>query len=208
MMQLRPYQAQAKDAVLSEWNKGYRKTLLVLPTGTGKTVVFSKVVENQVSRGGRALILAHRGELLTQAADKLRAACGMECALEKAYTQQGYANKLQPCTLEGNVVRISDIIAYVGKDRQDATNIQMVHHTAFPTTSVIGTINSEIINNLVVNIIENSYGQPYIMLDEAHFKAVQSAKRENYDTIYAKEPGRVILKRVVEPMMQRFAMRT
>lgn len=84
MMQLRPYQAQAKDAVLSEWNKGYRKTLLVLPTGTGKTVVFSKVVENQVSQGGRALILAHRGELLTQAADKLRAACGMECALEKA----------------------------------------------------------------------------------------------------------------------------
>ena len=35
MMQLRPYQAQAKDAVLSEWNKGYRKTLLVLPSGTG-----------------------------------------------------------------------------------------------------------------------------------------------------------------------------
>ena len=84
MMQLRPYQAQAKDAVLSEWNKGYRKTLLVLPTGTGKTVVFSKVVENQVNQGGRALILAHRGELLTQAADKLCAACGMECALEKA----------------------------------------------------------------------------------------------------------------------------
>lgn len=84
MMQLRPYQAQAKDAVLSEWNKGYRKTLLVLPTGTGKTVVFAKVVESQVSQGGRALILAHRGELLTQAADKLRAASGMECALEKA----------------------------------------------------------------------------------------------------------------------------
>lgn len=84
MMQLRPYQAQAKDAVLSEWKKGYRKTLLVLPTGTGKTVVFSKVIENQVSQGGRALILAHRGELLTQAADKLRAASGMECALEKA----------------------------------------------------------------------------------------------------------------------------
>lgn len=84
MMQLRPYQAQAKDAVLSEWEKGHRKTLLVLPTGTGKTVVFAKVVENQVSQGGRALILAHRGELLTQAADKLRAVSGMECALEKA----------------------------------------------------------------------------------------------------------------------------
>ena len=78
----------------------------------------------------------------------------------------------------------------------------MIGDSAFPTTSVIGTINSEIINNLVVNIIENSYGQPYIMLDEAHFKAVQSYKRENYSVIYANEPGRAILKRVVEPMMQ------
>lgn len=84
MMQLRPYQTQARDAVLSEWDKGHRKTLLVLPTGTGKTVVFAKVVESRVNRGGRALILAHRGELLTQAADKIRAVAGIECALEKA----------------------------------------------------------------------------------------------------------------------------
>ena len=125
-----------------------------------------------------------------------------EAELEKCYTIPGYSNKIQPSTLEGNVVRISDIIAYLGKDRQDATAIQMVEDTAFPTTSVIGSINSEIINNLVVNIIENSYGQPFIMLDEAHFKAVQSYKRENYAVIYANEPGRAILKRVVEPMMQ------
>ena len=125
-----------------------------------------------------------------------------EAELEKCYTIPGYSNKIQPSTLEGNVVRISDIIAYLGKDRQDATNIQMVADSDFPTTSVIGTINSEIINNLVVNIIENSYGQPYIMLDEEHFKAVQSYKKENYAVIYANEPGRAILKRVVEPMMQ------
>ena len=125
-----------------------------------------------------------------------------EGELEKCYTIPGYSNKIQPSTLEGNVVRISDIIAYLGKDRQDATSIQMIEDSAFPTTSVIGSINSEIINNLVVNIIENSYGQPYIMLDEAHFKAVQSYKKENYAVIYANEPGRAILKRVVEPMMQ------
>ena len=120
--------------------------------------------------------------------------------LEKCYTTKGYSNKVQPNTLEGNVVRISDIIAYVGKDRQDAASIQMVAEQAFPT-SVIGSINSEIINNLVVNIIENSYGQPYIMLDEEHFRAVQSCKRENYDLIYLNEPGRAILERVVRPMM-------
>lgn len=83
-MQLRPYQIQAKDAVLSEWSEGHRKTLLVLPTGTGKTVVFAKVVEARVNNGGRALVLAHRGELLSQAADKIMDASGMACALEKA----------------------------------------------------------------------------------------------------------------------------
>ena len=83
-MQLRPYQIQAKNAVLSEWSEGHRKTLLVLPTGTGKTVVFAKVVEDRVNSGGRALVLAHRGELLSQAADKIMVASGMECALEKA----------------------------------------------------------------------------------------------------------------------------
>ena len=124
-----------------------------------------------------------------------------EKELEKCYTIPGYANKIQPSTLEGNVVRISDIIAYLGKDRQDAASIQMIEQSAFPV-SAIGSINSEIINNLVVNIIENSYGQPYIKLDEEHFRAVQSCKRENYSMIYANEPGRVILNRVVEPMMR------
>ncbi len=124
-----------------------------------------------------------------------------DAELEKAYTIPGYANKIQPNTLEGNVVRISDIIAYLGKDRQDAASIQMVDNRQF-TDSVIGTVNSEIINNLVVNIIENSYGHPYIKMDEEHFKAVQSYKKQNYAMIYATEPGRAILNRVVKPMMQ------
>ena len=124
-----------------------------------------------------------------------------EAELEKCYTIPGYSNKIQPNTLEGNVVRISDIIAYLGKDRQDAASIQMIESSAF-SSSVIGSINSEIINNLVVNIIENSYGKDYIMLDEAHFQAVQSYKRDNYAMIYANEPGRVILNRVAKPMME------
>ena len=84
MFQLRPYQAEAKQAILAAWDEGYRKTLLVLPTGCGKTVVFSSVTENQVNKGHRVLIMAHRGELLDQAADKLRTASGLESVLEKA----------------------------------------------------------------------------------------------------------------------------
>jgi len=95
-----------------------------------------------------------------------------DAELEKCYTVPGYANKIQPSTLEGNVVRISDIIAYLGRDRQDAQRIQMVEQSAFPSIE-IGTVNSEIINNLVVNIIENSYGKPYIKLDAKHFQAVK-----------------------------------
>ena len=121
--------------------------------------------------------------------------------IEKCYTVPGYANKIQPSTLEGNVVRISDIIAYLGKDRQDADLIRMVDERLFPA-GTIGTVNSEIINNLVVNIIENSYGKPYIMLDEKHFKAVQDYKRENYAMIYINEPGRAQLEQIAKPMMQ------
>ena len=84
MFQLRPYQAEAKQAILSAWDEGQQKTLLVLPTGCGKTVVFSSVVETQVEKGHRVLIMAHRGELLDQAADKLRQASGLETVLEKA----------------------------------------------------------------------------------------------------------------------------
>lgn len=63
-MELRPYQQQARESILQEWDKGILKTLLVLPTGCGKTIVFAKVSEDCVRRGDRVLILAHRGELL------------------------------------------------------------------------------------------------------------------------------------------------
>lgn len=83
MMELRPYQEEARQAVEEQWEQ-VDKTLLVLPTGTGKTVVFSKIIEDRVRQGSRALILAHRGELLDQAADKLASTTGLMCATEKA----------------------------------------------------------------------------------------------------------------------------
>lgn len=83
-MELRLYQNEAKTAIQQEWSKGIKKTLMVLPTGTGKTIVFSKLSEDCVRDGERVLILAHRGELLDQAADKLSQATGLGCAVEKA----------------------------------------------------------------------------------------------------------------------------
>lgn len=83
-MKLRPYQNEAVNAIKNQWNSGVKNTLLVLPTATGKTIVFTKVVEEEVKDGSKALILAHRGELLDQASDKLKLTSGLDSALEKA----------------------------------------------------------------------------------------------------------------------------
>ena len=84
MLNLRKYQKEAVQAIRKQWEEGYFKTLLVLPTGCGKTIVFAKVTEECVREGKRVLILAHRGELLDQAADKLYKTTGIRSSLEKA----------------------------------------------------------------------------------------------------------------------------
>ena len=121
--------------------------------------------------------------------------------IERCYEDRAYANQIVPSTLEGAVVRISDIIAYLGKDRQDAARVKIVEESAFANDD-IGSINAEIINNLVVNIIENSYGKPYIKLDERHFKALQASKRDNYRMIYENAATRTQLNATVKPMME------
>lgn len=82
--ELRPYQQLARERIHAEWENGHTRTLLVLPTGTGKTIVFASVAADQVRAGDRVLILAHRGELLEQAADKLQRSTGLVSAVEKA----------------------------------------------------------------------------------------------------------------------------
>ena len=120
--------------------------------------------------------------------------------LESCCLDKRQANLLQPSTLEGNVMRIADIIAYLGKDRQDAARVGIIDEEAFDDTH-IGTINAEIINNLIVNIIENSYGKPYIKLDADHFQALKDAKRENNSLIYRNAAKQAKLDTIVRPMM-------
>ena len=120
--------------------------------------------------------------------------------IEGCYLDSANVRKLMPATLEGAVMRISDIIAYLGKDRQDAARMKLVDEDTY-TQTAIGSINAEIINNLVVNIIENSYGKPYIQLDQAHFDALKTAKRENYHLIYESAATRAKLDTTAKPMM-------
>ncbi len=121
--------------------------------------------------------------------------------IERCYTDKVFAAKQLPTTLEGCVVRLSDIIAYLGKDRQDAARAKVVTEDAFVNHD-IGSINAEIINNLVVNIIENSYGKDYIKLDSKHFKALKASKKDNYAMIYENAATRAKLKTTVKPMME------
>lgn len=126
---------------------------------------------------------------------------GFDTVIEECYLDKSNVKKLVPSTLEGCVMRISDIIAYLGKDRQDADKADVANQKDF-SESKIGTINAEIINNLIVNIIENSYGKPYIKMDEEHFKALSAAKAANYDLIYKNEAVDTTLKTTVKPMME------
>ena len=123
-----------------------------------------------------------------------------DAQIEACYNDKSNVKKLVPATLEGCVMRISDIIAYLGKDRQDAEKAQLINNKDFEP-SAIGTYNAEIINNLIVNIIENSYGKPYIRMDEAHFEALKKAKADNYMLIYKNDSVNDVLQNTVKPMM-------
>ncbi len=120
--------------------------------------------------------------------------------VEACYRDKAAVRRLVPSTLEGCVVRIADIIAYLGKDRQDARRARLVDHDRYQD-GPIGVHNAEIINNLIVNIIEHSYGQPYIRMDREHFEALQKAKADNYALIYRDDAVRAETDLVVKPMM-------
>ena len=122
--------------------------------------------------------------------------------VESCYVDESNITKIIPSTLEGCVVRVSDIIAYLGKDRQDAKRAKFIDSDTCLGDAGIGTINAEIINNLEVNIIENSYGKPYIMMDEEHYLGMKEAKRANYEQIYRTEQITKVLDETVKPMMQ------
>ncbi len=134
-------------------------------------------------------ILCHNGEFECKEYRpcKLSTFDEFDSLVEKCYTQPGATERLVPNTLEGCVVRISDMIAYIGKDRQDAKKANLISDEEIFTKSSIGTHNAAIINNLIVNIIENSYGKDYILLDNEHFQALRDGKKENYSLIYKKD---------------------
>lgn len=131
-MELRPYQKEAVERIEGEWAAGRRSTLLVQATGTGKTIVMARVAEDVVRAGGRVLIIAHRGELLEQAADKLQRTTGLQCSIEKA--EQTSVGSFERVTV-GSVQTLcrDKRLRSLGHDRFTHIFIDEAHHAVSST---------------------------------------------------------------------------
>ena len=121
---------------------------------------------------------------------------------KRCYTDKEFANSIMPSTKEGCVVRVSDLIAYIGKDRQDAMKTGLVSGYDKFTISSIGNFNAAIINNMIVNIIENSFDKDCIAMDEECFQSLSNAKKENYELIYCSSEVSRIQEEKIAPMFE------
>ena len=141
--------------------------------------VLDKIFNLNISLDTLDGILCHNGELELKeySPSPISGFDEFDEKVESCYIDRDNVKKLIPSTLEGCVVRVSDIIAYIGKDRQDAER-------AGVKVPYAGTDNSHMINNFVVNIVENSFGKDSIRMDGEYFEALKKAKSDNYERIY------------------------
>ncbi|MDD6652039.1 MAG: HD domain-containing protein [Eggerthellales bacterium] len=128
----------------------------------------------------------------------------LDAMMTRCYENPGESQNLRPCTLEGCVVRICDILAYLGKDRQDALTLKVLGKEQYNLpNNVIGTNNSSIIANVTTNLLKNSIGKPYIAMDPEVLEGLNQAKALNSQQIYTSPEAHEKLDSLIAPMMQR-----
>lgn len=165
--------------------------------------VLDKMVNWNISLQVLDGVLCHNGEMEMSEyrPAALSSFAEFDARVEECYTDPE-ANKRQiPSTLEACVMRVSDIIAYLGKDRQDAKKVEILSGDEVFSGGEIGSTNAEIINNMIVNIVENSYGKPFICMERVYYEAFSRAKQENYELIYG-NPRVDSIYKTVEPMFE------
>lgn len=165
--------------------------------------VLDKIFHYNISLQTLDGILCHNGELELEQYKPVKRDTFEEFdkVFEECY-KGDCSGVLVPSTLEGCVVRISDIIAYLGKDRQDAEKAKLICDNSVFNDNAIGAFNAKIINNLIVNIVENSYGKNYIKMDSMYYTALKEGKKENYKHIYKTEIVGSI-NEIIEPMFEK-----
>lgn len=134
-------------------------------------------------------ILCHNGELVVPKYEPIKKT--KEEFLNEyheCYHNQSIIKKLKPMTLEACVVRISDVVGYIGRDIEDAIRLGILKKENIPNNivNVLGDTNSKIVNTIVLDIIENSFNKPYIKMSEKVSKAMVDLKEFNYENIYTK----------------------
>lgn len=132
-------------------------------------------------------IMCHNGEMLSSKYEPVKKT--LQDVLNNynlAYKNLKEVNKIPPMTLEGCVVRISDIIGYIGRDIEDAINIGTLKKEQLPEkiTNILGSSNKEIINTIIIDIINNSMNKPYLKLSDNVYEAIKELKEFNYEHIY------------------------
>ena len=168
-----------------------------------------RVLENMFARNVSLQtldgILCHNGEFEQQ---KYRPHFGKTFAEYDREVEDSYVighdaiSRLVPLTLEACVVRICDIVAYLGKDRQDARIAKIIDKNYQFKTNKIGAENAAIINNMTVDILENSYGKDYILLSKSVYNDLKTAKRENYEVIYNNKKLEEQYNEIIKPMFK------
>lgn len=134
-------------------------------------------------------IMCHNGELpLGKYVPKKKTKEEFLEEYNKSYKEKDIIKNMRPMTLEGCVVRISDIIGYIGRDIEDAIRVGLIKRDQIPEniTTLLGDNNSNMVNNIVKDIIKNSYNMPYIKISDDIFKSIVDLKKFNYENIYAK----------------------
>ena len=134
-------------------------------------------------------IMCHNGEFASQMYEvKKKSKEEFLSEYESCYKDRAAIKKLRPMTLEGAVVRISDLIAYLGRDIEDAKRMGLIDFSDIPLSikENLGTSNREIVNTIVMDIISNSIGKDYIKLSDNVFKSIVELKKFNYENIYYK----------------------
>ena len=127
----------------------------------------------------------------------------LDAMMEHCYVTPGASQNLRPSTLEGCVVRICDILAYLGKDRQDAMKIHVLDADSYPARGELaGENNAAIIQNVTANLIKNSIGKNYLAMDPEVFESMQRIKDQNVAIIYTSPQAHEQLDAAIQPMME------
>lgn len=134
-------------------------------------------------------ILCHNGEFVSSKYEPMKKTKESFLAeYEQCYKDPSMLKRLRPMTLEGCVVRISDLIGYLGRDIEDAMRMGILKKEEIPDsiTKVLGTTNASIVNTIILDIIEHSMNQPYISMSSEVYHAIIDLKKFNYQHIYDK----------------------